>query len=121
MLKIVVDEDMPRSTTQLFQSMGFETLDVRDVGLKGRSDDEIFAFAQREQAVIVTGDLGFGNILRYPLGSHAGIIVVHYPNEVSNSEINNKIREACSSLSEDEIKGSLLILEPGKIRRKRPI
>ena len=99
--------------------MGFETLDVRNVGLRGRSDDEIFAFAQREQAVIVTGDMGFGNILRYPLGSHAGIIVVHYPNEVPASEINNKIREACSSLSEDEIKGSLLIFEPGRIRRKR--
>jgi predicted nuclease of predicted toxin-antitoxin system len=119
MLKVIIDEDMPRSTTELFQSMGYETMDVRYVGLRGKRDDEIFAFAQREQAVIVTGDMGFGNILRYPLGSHAGIIIVHYPNEVSTTEINNKIREACSSLSEDEIKGSLLILESGRIRRKK--
>ena len=119
MLKVIVDEDMPRSTAELFQSMGFATLDIRDVGLRGRSDAEIFAFAQREHAVIVTGDMGFGNILRYPLGSHAGIIIVHYPNEVSNSEINSKIRAAVSSLSEAEIRGSLLILEPGRIRRKK--
>jgi len=119
MLKFLVDEDMPKSTTQTLRSIGFETFDVRDVALRGKSDDEIFAFAQGNRAVLVTADMGFGNLLRYPLGSHAGIIIVHYPNEMSNVVVNDNLREACASLSENEIRGNLVILEPGRIRIKR--
>lgn len=39
-----------------------EVMDVRDVGLRGAKDDAVFAFAQSNEAVLVTGDLGFGNI-----------------------------------------------------------
>ncbi|MGO9613112.1 MAG: DUF5615 family PIN-like protein [Dissulfurispiraceae bacterium] len=119
MLKFLVDEDMPRSTTQILKNIGFETFDVREVGLRGKSDNEIFVFAQENHAVIVTADIGFGNLLRYPLGSHAGIIIVHDPNEMSNVTVNDNLRESCLILSEHEIRGNLVILEPGRIRIKR--
>ena len=77
------------------------------------------AFTQENRAVIVTADIRFGNLLRYPLGSHAGIIIVHYPNEMSNVTVNDNLREACVSLFENEIRGNLVILEPGRIRIKR--
>lgn len=46
MLKFVIDEDVPRSTATILKSKGYEVLDVRDCGLRGKSDDEIFKFAQ---------------------------------------------------------------------------
>jgi predicted nuclease of predicted toxin-antitoxin system len=39
-LKFIVDEDLPRSTTRLLREMGFNTLDVRDCGLRGKSDED---------------------------------------------------------------------------------
>lgn len=65
MLRFVVDEDMPRSTSRILRDRGFEVLDVRDCGLRGAKDVDIFKFAQREDAVILTGDVGFGNLLSY--------------------------------------------------------
>jgi len=47
-LKVVVDEDLPRSSAALLQSLGINAIDVRDVGLKGASDAEVFEYAQKE-------------------------------------------------------------------------
>jgi len=119
MSRFVVDEDLPRSTSRTLKESGFDTLDVRDCGLRGKSDEEVFAFAQREKAVIVTADLGFGNLLKFPIRSHSGIVVVHFPNEVSSSELNRQIKAAIKSLAEKDFKGNLIIVEPGKIRVRR--
>lgn len=119
MPRFVIDEDMPRSTAPALRTKGYEALDVRDFGLRGKSDDEVFKFAQKENAVILTGDLGFGNILQFPLGNHSGIVIAHFPNEVSTSELNSQIIKAVEILSENDFNGNLIIVEPGKIRIRR--
>ena len=119
MLKFVIDEDMPRSTAKILRARGFEALDVRDCGLRGKSDEEIFEFAQREKAVVLTGDMGFGNLLHFPVGTHFGIVIAHFPNEVSTSELNNQIINRFDILNEADFKGNLIILEPGRIRIRR--
>ena len=119
MLIFLVDEDLPRSTAKIIRTKGFEVLDVRDCGLKGKSDEEIFEYAQKKKAVILTGDMGFGNLLRFPVGSHAGIVIAHFPNELPTSEINRQIIVAFDSLTENDFKGNLIILEPGRVRIRR--
>lgn len=119
MLKFLIDEDMPRSTADVLRERGHEALDVRDCGLRGKSDDEVFKFAQKEGAIVLTADLGFGNFLHYPLGSHTGIVIVHFPNEVSTAEMNRQIGSLFEQLSEEDFKGNLVILEPGRIRVRR--
>jgi predicted nuclease of predicted toxin-antitoxin system len=119
MLKFLIDEDMPRSTAEKLKTIGFEVLDVRDCGLRGKSDDAIFNFAQDEGAIILTADMGFGNILEYPIGSYAGIVIAHFPNEMSTTEINDQIILAFNSLTENDFEENLIILEPGKIRIRR--
>ncbi|NCO84449.1 MAG: hypothetical protein GW872_08900 [Nitrospirae bacterium] len=110
---------MPRSTAKILRTKGYEALDVRDLGLRGKNDNEIFKFAQKEKAVILTGDLGFGNLLHFPVGSHSGIVIAHFPNEVSTSELNNQIIKAFETLAEIDFMGNLIILEPWKIRIRR--
>ena len=116
MPRFLIDEDMPRSTTKLLEDKGFDVLDVRDCGLRGKSDEEIFRFAQEEKAVILTGDMGFGNLLRFPIGSHSGIVIAHFPNEISTSELNRQLDLDFDNLDEADFRGSLIILEPGRIR-----
>jgi predicted nuclease of predicted toxin-antitoxin system len=120
MSKFLVDEDMPRSTATLLREMGFEVLDARDCGLRGKSDDEVFARAQKEGATILTGDVGFGNLLHFPTGTHAGIIVARFPNEISTSELNSHVKKALATFAPAEFRGSLIIIEPGKIRIRKP-
>lgn len=119
MLKILLDENLSRSTAKTLRGNGFEVLEVRDCGLRGKTDEELFAFAKKEKALILTGDIGFGNILRFPLGGHYGIFIVHFPSEVSVSEINRQIMAASNGLDNGDFFGNLIILEPGKIRIRR--
>ena len=78
MASIVLDEDMPRSTGIALVEAGYEVKDVRDYGHRGSGDEEIYRFAQEGKAVLLTGDLGFGNILKFPLGKHFGIVVARH-------------------------------------------
>ena len=87
MLRVLVDEDLPRSTAPLMQSHGVDARDVRDVGLKGAPDAEIFKYAQKEKRIILTRDVEFGNILKYPPQNHHGVIVVRLPNTFVRDQI----------------------------------
>ena len=52
MLKVLVDEDMPRPTADLLRSVDIDAIDVRDVGLKGATDAKVFEYAQKEGMII---------------------------------------------------------------------
>jgi hypothetical protein len=70
--------------------------------------------------VILTEDLGFGNVLRFPLNTHHGVLVARFPNEVSSEVLNGAIAMALRDMSPEEIKSRLVIVEPGRVRlRKR--
>jgi predicted nuclease of predicted toxin-antitoxin system len=121
MPKFVIDEDMPRSTGLMLKKHGYDVKDIRDHGLRGVGDGEVYAFAQEEGAVILTGDRGFGNILRFPLGDHFGIVVANFPADVLTTEINRQVLDAFKGLSEDDFRGNLIIVEPRRVRIRRKL
>lgn len=119
MLKIVIDEDIPRSTGIILKENGYDVLDIRDHGLRGENDEKIYEFAQKNEAVVLTGDRGFGSIQRFPLGEHNGIVVAHFPNEMSTLMINQKLLDALKCIDEEDYKGNVIIIDSLKIRIRR--
>src|SRR5690242_3845077 len=101
MWKFLIDEDMPRSTVKVLRQAGYTAEDVRDVGLRGHEDQEIFDYAQAQSATLVTADKGFSSILRFPTGTHAGIIVVRVPDELPTQQINQELLNALASVADE--------------------
>lgn len=120
MAAFLVDEDMPRSTARTLREAGYAADDVRDVGLRGHSDADVFAYAQEHSRTIVTADLGFASLLTYPLGSHSGIVVLRIPNDVSIAALNDELLGALDGLRDVELRGALIIVELGRIRLRHP-
>lgn len=118
-MNAVIDEDLPRSFAIVLHGLGFTALDVRDHGLRGKSDEKVYKFAQKKKAVFFSADLGFSNIAVFPLGTHYGICILRFPNEMSVSEINKHVKELLSKLSPEDYSGNLIILSPGKLRLRR--
>ncbi len=120
-MKIILDEDLPRSLGAVLAERGHEVFDVRDVGLRGKPDEKIFRFAQENSAVLFSADLGFSNILKFPLGSHAGIVILRFPNEMPTALINKITIALLEKISEEEFKGSAIVFSPSgaRIRRSR--
>jgi hypothetical protein len=67
----------------------------------------------------VTADLGFSNIVRFPLDGHHGVVVARFPNEIPAPSLTRMVAEALSALGVDSLEQSLVILEPGRARLRR--
>jgi predicted nuclease of predicted toxin-antitoxin system len=119
-VRFLVDEDLPRSLARRLVSAGLDALDVRDAGLRGHTDPEIAARAKADGRVLVSADLGFANVLRYPTGSHPGMVVARLPSEVPASQLCETIVAALLGVQESDLAGGLLIIEPGRMRLRRP-
>ncbi len=121
MPRCLVDEALPRTLARLLRESGIHADHVLDVGLQGKSDDEVFAYAQAHGLALVTVDMDFTNILHFPPESHQGIFVARYPDRISKDTLLRSIVEAIRSVPDEDVEHTLLIIEPGAIRfhRKR--
>lgn len=119
MLKFIIDEDMPYSTGDMLQKQGHKIVHIKDSKIRGSDDREVYNFAQKEEAILLTGDRGFGNILWFPSDLHFGIVIAHFPNEITSQKMNELISKEIKNLSREDFMGNLIILEPGRIRIHR--
>lgn len=119
MAVFVLDEDMPRSTGRMLSEIGHQVKDIRDYGLRGADDDRIFQFAQDNQAVLLTADLGFGNPLRYARHRHFGIVIARFPNEMTTDAINRLLARQLGQIGDDNYRGNTIVVEPGQIRIRK--
>ncbi|MBM4350222.1 MAG: hypothetical protein FJ106_10115 [Deltaproteobacteria bacterium] len=116
MLRILVDEDMPRPTAGLLQSLSIDAIDLRDVGLKGATDAEVFGYAQKQEMIIISRDKEFGNIVKYPLGTHHGIIWVNLPYIFIRQQILDAVKRFFVEVERNKLLNNLTILEVGRYR-----
>ncbi|MBI1940789.1 MAG: hypothetical protein HYS33_04685 [Acidobacteria bacterium] len=63
--------------------------------------------------------MGFANVLQYPLGTHHGIVVVRFPSEMPTRTLVMTLVETLATIQDAEFEGSLIILEPGRMRIRR--
>jgi predicted nuclease of predicted toxin-antitoxin system len=114
--RFLVDEDLPRVA-----EAGHAAEDVRDIGLRGHSDNEVFAYAQAHGQIVISADKGFTNTLRFPLGSHAGIVVVRVPDELPTARMHQELLSGLASLTGKTLTGALVIVEIGRVRVRWPL
>ena len=117
-LKFLIDANMPRLITRALIALGYDVVDIRDVERPGIPDDCIFEIARQEGRAILTRDQDFGNVLVYPPGLHGGIIVLKTGAQSSES-IKDLLISFLAEISEDEICGSLIVLEKHRYRIRR--
>ncbi len=59
MIRLLLDQGLPRSTTRLLADAGWDVLHVGDTGMARSSDSDILDYARREHRVCVTLDADF--------------------------------------------------------------
>lgn len=119
MAAFLVDEDLPRALARLLASVGIVAYDVRDVGLSGRPDGDIAAYAAAAGYAIITRDVGFGEALYLARQPFPGALVVRYPDVVSLAALARDVTTAIRSLGDTLVSNSVVVIEPGRIRLRR--
>jgi predicted nuclease of predicted toxin-antitoxin system len=116
-VKFLLDANMPRSSMAVMESRGHMAEHVSDVGLGHADDSTLFRRARVSNAVLVTRDLDFADIRRYPPAEHAGIIVVRVPDDWGASRITGLLGSFLDMTGlVAQMPGHLAILDPRQAR-----
>src|SRR3989337_1483059 len=116
-LKFLLDADMPRSSAELIRSIGYEVEDVRDIGMRAAKDKEIIEYALKNNRIIITRDIDFGEVLRYP--EHPGAIIFRLPHTFTSKDLNKRIEEFFKSVKGEDIMETIIIVELSRYRKRR--
>jgi len=114
-LRFLTDEDIPRSTARILRDAGFDAVDVRDVGLRGKSDALVYAYAQNKNRPLITCDLGFSNIVRFLPSQSIGLLVIRIPDSEPIEIFNHDVLQAVLTVGES-LRQHLAIVEKGRVR-----
>jgi len=114
MLRILVDEDMPRPTAGLLQSLSIDAIDLRDVGLKGATEAEVFGYAQKQEMIIISRDKEFGNEIS--AGNPSWNYLVQLPYIFIRQQILDAVKRFFVEVERNKLLNNLTILEVGRYR-----
>jgi predicted nuclease of predicted toxin-antitoxin system len=119
MASFLLDEDVPSAVGQTLADAGHNIAEVRSTALRGKTDEEVLAYAKAGNAILVTRDLGFANELRFPANAHRGILLLRFPPQMRAAALAAEIASLIVTLTDMDLYGNLTILEPNRVRQRR--
>jgi hypothetical protein len=121
-LHFLVDASLPGATAALIQAHGHASTDVRDIGLRSATDDEIAAHARANGMSLISGDFDFADIVRYPPADYNGLIVIEPPRKATRVIIVKLVEQFLNTPDVvAALPGRLVIVSAGRIRVRPPI
>ena len=115
-MKFKLDENIGRRAVDVFIRAGHDAHTVYDERLQGCNDQTIYERCCEEQRCLVTLDLDFSNILRFPAERCGGIVIIRTPNNTSLTALEKLIRDFLGMVTADTRINTNWIVEPGRIR-----
>ena len=121
-MRFLIDANLPRAAILACQKFGHQVEFARDIGLAAASDEQIAARAKQSHAALLTRDMDFADVRRYPPDQYAGIVVLRLPDTAVALEI---VRVLERFLTEpeflDPLAGRLAIVEVDRVRFRPPL
>jgi predicted nuclease of predicted toxin-antitoxin system len=114
-VRVKLDEDVPLRVQALLLAHGHEAATVRAEGLGGASDARVIEAARAEERMLISLDLGFADVRRYPPGQPPGIVVVRL-RERAARPVERVLGEFLAGYRLEHLAGFTIIVEPGRVR-----
>jgi predicted nuclease of predicted toxin-antitoxin system len=113
-----LDENVPVDAAELLRAAGHDCQTVYSEQLSGAPDERLVAVCRNERRVLLTLDLDFADIRRYPPGDYAGILVLR-PAEPEAERVLRLVARALRVLTTEPVEQRLWIVEEDRIRIRR--
>ena len=112
-MRFLVDENIPLDLVVALRVEGHDVIWVPESDFRGADDDVIWRHAAQDQRVFVTGDLDF------PLSSPnpPGMLLLRGADRLSTRTMSSLLLVAVRSLG-DDVLGYLVVVSPGRVRRR---
>lgn len=115
-MRFKLDENLGSRSARLFPEAGHDVETIFQEGLIGAADEVIFEACIGEDRRLLSLDLDFADVVRFPPHKTAGIAVLRLPKSASLGLLEKFVRDLASMLEAESIAGRLWIVEAGRIR-----
>jgi predicted nuclease of predicted toxin-antitoxin system len=119
LVRFFLDESLPPRLCGALQALGFECESVAATDLAGATDEAVYGRAQELSAVLLTLDLDFADVRRFP--GETPIIVLRLHSRMTSRQIVEfaTIRLVRYRSQVEELQNAIMILEPRRVRIRR--
>jgi predicted nuclease of predicted toxin-antitoxin system len=118
-VKLKLDENLPGSLAAELTALGQDVDTVRQEGLAGHPDPDVWAAAQTAGRFLVTQDLDFSDVREFQPGTHQGLLLVRLP-EAGRLALTRRIVEVFRTENVEVWQGCFVVLSGHKLRVLRP-
>ena len=117
MLEFLLNANLSPETASFLRELGFDVKCLLEENLSAIPDEEVIEIAKKEDRVIVTFDLDFGQIYHFREKQKVGIVVLRLEDQTVES-VNSVLQSFFANFKgqEDKIQKSLIIVEKGRYR-----
>lgn len=119
-MKFKLDENLGSAGRDVLEADGHDVMTVADQSLSETTDEELYRVCSVEERVLVTLDHDFGQTLRFPPSSSAGIVVLELRGQLTPTCIRLRITDLAVLLRTRRIGRELWIIEAGRLRIHQP-
>lgn len=117
-MKLKLDENIAASEKPRLPALGYDVDTVLDEGLRGKTDDNVWAAAQAEGRLLVTQDLDFSDVRRFAPGTHAGLVLLRLP-DAEQWRVGDFAVSTFTLVEARTWSGCFVVVTPAKIRVTR--
>jgi predicted nuclease of predicted toxin-antitoxin system len=118
-VRLKLDENLSRHLKQTLSALNHDVATVADEQLLSQPDTRIGAAAKAEQRILLTLDLEFGDLRKFPPGSHPGIILFR-PQNFGPLAVNRFVEKFVRDTELQLLSGCVVVVEPARVRIRRP-
>jgi predicted nuclease of predicted toxin-antitoxin system len=115
-MKFLIDNALSPQVALGLQEAGYDAIHVRDIGLATAKDESIFAFAGKENRIIVSADTDFGALSARRQKPNPSLILFRRGTERNPQKQLALLLLNLSSIKEPLETGSIVVFEQHRIR-----
>lgn len=118
-MKLKLDENLPESLIGELAALNFEADNVRQEGLAGQADPDVWRAAQKDDRFFITQDLDFSDVRKFAPGTHKGLLLLRLP-EAGRMALTARVTELFRNEDVESWTGCFVVLSAHKLRVLRP-
>jgi len=116
-LKLLLDQNLSPATAQFLKDIGLDAYDIREKGLSGASDEQIYAHAAKENLILVTFDIAFSHRYISERGL-AGLILLRVHPQTTEI-LHPLLADFFSRFPESRLSGCIAVVERHRYRVRK--
>lgn len=114
-MRFLVDMNLSPLTVDYLNKKGYDAVHARVLGLKQAKDKELLKVAITERRIIITQDLDFGDLVIFSEGPTPGALIIR-TRSATPQRVNSMLKRLLLTVTEEEIKGTVAVVEEDRVR-----